>query len=62
MIAHLLFFLALALPVVVIGAFFSEEEDGPALASVPRRYVVFVGACALVAAVMLLLEHLFASV
>ena len=62
MIAHLLFFLALAFPVVVIGAFYAEEEDGPALRAVPRRYAVFVGACALVAVVMLVLEHLFASV
>lgn len=59
MIQHVLFFLALSVPIVVIGAFYSEEEDGPALRSVPRRYGVFVGACGLVAGVMLVLEALF---
>jgi len=56
---HLGFFLVLALAIVVMSAFFSEAEDGPALRSLPRRYGVFVGACALVAAVMLVLERLF---
>ena len=59
---HALLFLALALPIVVMGAFYSEPEDGPALRSVPRRYGVFVLACASVAAVMLVLESLFVSV
>ena len=59
--AHILLFLLLAVPVVVLGAFYSEPEDGPALRSVPRRYVVFVTACATVALVMLGLEALFVS-
>ncbi|MSR63660.1 MAG: hypothetical protein EXS08_14610 [Planctomycetes bacterium] len=58
--AHLAFFLLLSFAIVVMSAFYSEVEDGPALRSVPRRYGVFVGACAVVAAVMLVLEHLFA--
>ena len=58
---HVGFFLLLALVIVVLGAFYSEVEDGPALRSVPRRLVVFVGACAGVALVMLVLEALFAS-
>jgi len=58
---HVGFFLLLALVIVVLGAFYSEVEDGPALRSVPRRFVVFVGACAAVALVMLVLEALFAS-
>lgn len=57
--AHVLFFLALALAIVVMSVFYGEPEDGPALRSLPRRYGVFVGACALVAGVMLVLEHLF---
>jgi hypothetical protein len=59
LVLHLLFFLVLSLAIVVMSAFYSEPEDGPALASVPRRTLVFVGACAGVAAVMLVLEALF---
>lgn len=60
--AHVGFFLVLSLAIVVLSAFYSEVEDGPALRSVPKRYAVFVGACGVVAAVMLVLEYLFASV
>ena len=62
LIQHVAFFLALSVPIVVIGAFYAEPEDGPAFRSMPRRYGVFVGACALVALAMLLVEDLFASV
>jgi len=59
---HVALFLILSLAIVVMSAFYTEPEDGPALRSVPRRYAVFVAACAGVAVVMLLLEALFASV
>ena len=62
LVAHIGFFLVLSLVIVVMSAFYSEAEDAPALHSVPRRFAVFVGACAAVAAVMLVLETLFASV
>lgn len=62
LLEHVVFFLVLAAAIVVMSAFFSEPEDGPALRSLPKRYGVFVGACALVAAVMLVLERLFVSV
>ena len=62
LLAHVGFFLALSLVIVIMSAFYSEADDAPALRSVPRRYLVFVGACALVAAVMLVLEAVFASV
>lgn len=58
---HVGFFLLLSLAIVVMSAFYSEPEDVAALRSVPRRYLVFVGACAAVAAVMLILEALFVS-
>ncbi len=58
---HIAFFLALALAIVTMSAFYGEPEDGPALRSIPRRYVIFVAASAAVAAVMLLLELLFLS-
>lgn len=59
LVLHLVFFLVLSFAIVVVSAFYSEPEDGPALSSVPRRYLVFVSACAGVAAVMLVLEALF---
>jgi hypothetical protein len=62
LVLHVVFFLALSLAIVLMSAFYSEPADGPALRSVPRRYAVFVGACSAVAAVMLVLEALFASV
>ena len=61
LLAHAGFFLVLALAIVVMRAFYSEEEDGTALRSVPRRYAVFLGACIVVAGVMLVLELLFVS-
>lgn len=60
-VSHAFFFLALSFAIVTMGAFYSEPEDGPALRSIPRRYVVFVVSCAAVAAAMLVLESLFAS-
>ena len=62
MIQHVLFFLALCVPIVVIGAFYAEPDDAAAFRGLRRRYALFVGACAMVAVVMLLLEHWFASV
>jgi len=62
LVEHVAFFLVLASVIVTMSAFFSEAEDGPALRSLPRRFGVFVGACALVAAVMLVLAKLFVSV
>ena len=62
LLAHIGFFLVLSFVIVVLSSFYSEAEDGPALRSIPRRFAVFVGACAGVAAIMLVLETLFASV
>lgn len=61
LVLHVGLFLLLSFVIVVLSAFYSEVEDGPALRSVPRRFAVFVGACAGVAAVMLVLEALFTS-
>lgn len=60
--AHIGFFLVLSLAIVILSAFYSDVEDGPALRSIPKRYAVFVGACAMVAGAMLVLEYFFASV
>lgn len=62
LLSHLAFFLILSAAIVVMSAFYADADDGRALRSVPRRFVVFVGSCALIAAVMLALEALFAGV
>ncbi len=59
LVLHVVFFLALAVPVVVLGAFYGEPDDRPAFRSIPKRYAVFVSACAALAGVMLLCEALF---
>ena len=59
LVEHTLFFLALSVPIVVLGAFYTEPDDAQAFRILPRRYLTFVGASALVAAVMLLLAALF---
>ena len=59
---HILFFLLVSAVIVLMGCFYSEAQDGPALRAFPRRYLVFVFSCALVAGVMLILEYVFAWV
>jgi len=59
---HLALFVLLTIPIVVLGAFYSEQEDKAALASIPRRLGVFLLSCGLLTAVMLFCEHTFASV
>ena len=61
-LSHIGFFLALSFVIVVMSAFYSEASDEGALRTVPRRYLVFVVTCALIAAVMLACEALFAGV
>lgn len=60
--SHLAFFLVLSLVIVVMSAFYADAHDARALASVPRRYLVFVAVCAAIAVVMLAAEALFAGV
>jgi len=62
LVIHLVLFLVLSFGICVMGAFYTEPDDGPALRSLPRRYLTFVGACGAVALVMLIAESLFASV
>ncbi len=59
---HIALFILLAVPIVVLGAFYNEQDDRAALASLPRRLGVFVFSCALLTAVMLFCEHTFAAV
>ncbi|MFT5290345.1 MAG: hypothetical protein ACI82F_002419 [Planctomycetota bacterium] len=62
LVPHVGLFLILALVIVVCGAFYAEPDDSIALRSLPRRYMVFVLSCAVVAGLMLLAETFFAGV
>jgi len=59
---HLLLFLPVAVAIVVMGTLYAEPDDAKAFGSLPRRFAWFVGGCAVVGAVLLAVEHLFASV
>ena len=62
LVIHIVLFLILALGICIMGAFYTEPDDEPALRSLPKRYLTFVGACGAVAVVMLIAESIFASV
>jgi hypothetical protein len=59
---HVALFLAISVAIVVLGAFYAEADDAKALRSLPRRLLNFAVGCAIVAAVMLICEHTFASI
>ena len=58
---HLGLFAALGFAITLLGAFYAEPDDRAALASLPRRLIVFYASCGLLALVMLFCEHTFAS-
>ena len=59
---HIGLFLVSTAIVVAVSCMFTEADDAKALRLFPRRYTVFVIVSAIVAAVMLVLEHTLASV
>lgn len=59
LIVHIGLFLLLAVVIVMMSTFYAEPDDAKALRSLPRRYLKFVGACALIVAAMLAAEWLF---
>ncbi len=61
-IIHILLFMVAALAIVGLGTCYGDAEDGPALRSFPRRLLMFLGGCALLAAIMIVLEQTIASV
>ncbi len=62
LLTHTLLFVALSAAIVVMASFYSDPDDAVAFRAMPRRFVVFLVSCGIVAAIMLLAEHLFASV
>lgn len=59
---HILLFLVISAAIVLSSAFFSERDDRRALASFPRRYMVFVIGCSVLAGILLLIGATFASI
>ena len=58
---HLGLLALISLAIVTLGAFFNHGGDDEALKDLPKRYVVFLIGCAIVAAVMLVIENTGAS-
>lgn len=61
LLVHLGLFVVIAVAIVTLGAFYSEPDDAKALRGLARRLAAFVIGCAILAAVMLVCEHTFAS-
>lgn len=61
-VIHLVLFLVISSAIVLLSALFAEPEDGPALRSVPKRLVVFTLGCSILAGILLVFEHTFASI
>lgn len=59
---HLFLFLLAGTIIVMISCMFAEAEDAAALRSFPRRWLSFFGGCTLIAILMLVAEHTFASI
>ena len=62
MLLHVVLFLIASLAIVGLGSCYADAEDGPALRSFPRRYLMFVAGCAVLALIMIVLEQTVASV
>jgi hypothetical protein len=61
-VIHVALFLVASLAIVGLGSCYADADDALALKHFPRRFVMFVAGCGLLAAIMLVLEHTVASV
>lgn len=59
---HVLLLVVIGLAIAGIGSIYAEPEDARALRTLPKRLLVFLVGCAVVAGVMLLCEHTLARV
>lgn len=59
---HIALFAFMSVAIVAFGAMFSEPGDAEASKVFVKRWIWFVGGCALLVAVMLVAEHTFAAV
>jgi hypothetical protein len=58
---HALLFVVVSFAIVLLGSFYADAEDRPALKVLPRRLLVFLAGCAVLAGIMLILEHTVAA-
>ncbi|MCA9001353.1 MAG: hypothetical protein KDB61_05485 [Planctomycetes bacterium] len=61
-VIHGLLFLFVGSVIVAVSCMFADAEDGQALKAFPKRWLTFMGGCAVVVLLMLLFEHTLASV
>ena len=61
-LVHLLLFAAIGAGIVTLAAFYAEPADKQALPALPRRFVVFVFGCGVLALLVVIAEHTVASV
>lgn len=59
---HLALFFAIGFAIVLASAIFSERDDAKMWKSLPKRLLVFFGGCALLGAIVLVIEHTVARV
>ena len=59
---HIGLFLVASLAIVGLGSCYSDADDERALRRFPRRFLMFLAGCGLLALIMIVLEHTVASV
>lgn len=59
---HAVLLVVIGLSIATLGSFYAEPEDGKALRSLPKRLLLFLVGCSVVAGVLLICEHTFARV
>lgn len=60
-VVHILLFVAIVVPIVVLSGMYAERDDAPMMKALPKRLLLFFGGIALLAALMLIAEHTLAS-
>jgi NADH:ubiquinone oxidoreductase subunit 5 (subunit L)/multisubunit Na+/H+ antiporter MnhA subunit len=62
LLVHVVLFVVVGAAIVTMGAFYTERQDSAAWRSLPKRLAFFLLGCAILAGVMLLLEHTVGSI
>jgi len=60
-IVHLLLFVAIVVPIVVLSGMYADRTDDSMLKALPKRLLMFFGGLAVLIVLMLVVEHTFAS-
>jgi hypothetical protein len=59
---HVALFLVVSFAIVLLGSFYADAHDRAALGALPRRLATFLLGCAVLSAILLACEFLFARV